>query len=102
MSREILVDGTVCEYVNTPAGIEVLVAARIAASKRLERRDIHIHQGGTVKTYCGRTIVHIHRVVGWEDAAEATCLGCSARFSPCCPGGPRGRCKIGCPVGIGR
>jgi hypothetical protein len=57
---------------------------------------IHIHQGGTIHAYCGQPVrLGLH--VSWEDATTATCPGCTEHFTPCCPGAPRGRCKIGCP-----
>jgi hypothetical protein len=35
MSYEVLVDGTTFAYRNTPAGVALLVEARIAAARRL-------------------------------------------------------------------
>ncbi|HXJ63024.1 MAG TPA: hypothetical protein VNN79_04645 [Actinomycetota bacterium] len=82
MSTEILVDGSPFSYENTPEGIPLLIAARIAAAKRVERRVVHIHQGGTVKTYCGRPVERpdVKRTVSWEQAGEATCFTCQVRF----------------------
>lgn len=82
MSTEVLVDGSSYEYVNTPEGIALLVEARVAAAKRVDRRVVHIHQGGTVKTYCGRMVERLYarRTVSWEDADQATCLPCQVKF----------------------
>lgn len=43
---------------------------------------IHIHQGGTIRAYCGIRLNGQYSFVAWEDAAEATCSGCAAHFGP--------------------
>lgn len=42
--------------------------------------SIHIHQGGTVRTYCGLPLIVNMRSVGWESAHRATCPDCEAAF----------------------
>jgi hypothetical protein len=40
---------------------------------------VHIHQGGTVNTYCGKPV----RVgdVSWEQASKSNCPTCSGHFA---------------------
>jgi len=42
---------------------------------------MHIHQGGTLNTYCGEPLT-LATNVSWEQAEEATCSGCHAAFFP--------------------
>ena len=39
-------------------------------------RNTHIHQGGTLNTYCGAPLAHGD--VGWQEADKATCATCLA------------------------
>jgi hypothetical protein len=40
---------------------------------------VHVHQGGTVLTYCGlRTEGRV--IVAWESASKSDCPGCRAHF----------------------
>ena len=45
---------------------------------------IHIHQGGTLNTFCQTPLVDVVNdggvIVDWTDAAEATCSPCSSAF----------------------
>jgi hypothetical protein len=41
---------------------------------------IHIHQGGTVRAYCGRPLAINSRTVAWEEAPKATCTECLEHF----------------------
>lgn len=40
---------------------------------------IHIHQGGTMQTYCGQPL-SLPGNVSWEQASLATCRPCVATF----------------------
>jgi hypothetical protein len=40
---------------------------------------VHIHQGGTINTYCGQSLTGT-RTVGWESAHRATCDDCLGHF----------------------
>lgn len=42
---------------------------------------VHLHQGGTVNTYCGEALT-LGTAVSWEVAHEATCLACHREFFP--------------------
>lgn len=41
---------------------------------------IHIHQGGTMQTYCGEPLALPN--VSWEQAAESDCDPCKSHFLP--------------------
>jgi len=42
---------------------------------------MHIHQGGTLNTYCGEPL-RLDSNISWEQAEEATCEACHAAFFP--------------------
>lgn len=53
------------------------MAIRIGAGSA----PVHIHQGGTLRAYCGLGVSRATGgLVAWEDAREATCLGCVTAF----------------------
>ena len=41
---------------------------------------IHIHQGGTLRAYCGVPLLMGVRSIGWESAHRTTCRDCAAAF----------------------
>jgi hypothetical protein len=42
---------------------------------------MHIHQGGTLNTYCGEALT-LQTNVSWEQAEQSTCIGCLNAFFP--------------------
>lgn len=42
---------------------------------------MHIHQGGTLNTYCGQPLT-LGTNLSWADAHKATCLDCHKAYFP--------------------
>lgn len=48
---------------------------------------VHIHQGGTLRTYCGLRVSRATGgLVAWEQAHDATCSRCIRAFAPTAEG----------------
>lgn len=78
------IDPVTCSRCDLPGHIfHGLGRHRLCRSCWLSWRDeVHIHQGGTLRGYCGAPVTEMAHLVGWEQAHEATCPRCISAFAP--------------------